>query len=99
MELNRNQYFFAGILILLIGLQLRMVSSYQLTQEATRFLAEQSEPVATGPGPNVTFASATKAIGAPLPNKVIRPPEWIGWCMISVGSVLILHSLVMRKPG
>jgi hypothetical protein len=33
------------------------------------------------------------------PKKVIQPPEWLGWCMMSIGGVLILHSLAMRKPG
>ena len=29
----------------------------------------------------------------------LHPPEWIGWAFISVGSVLILYSLVLKKPG
>jgi hypothetical protein len=31
---------------------------------------------------------------------MIHPPEWIGWMLISLGSVLVLHSLAMPKgPG
>jgi len=94
MELNRNQYFFVGIVLLLMGLQLRMVSSYTLTSEATRFLAERAQGSATD---GAMLALSTE-LGAG-PQKVIQPPEWLGWCLMSMGGVLILHSLAMRKPG
>ncbi len=94
MELNRNQYFFLGVVILLIGLQFRFVSNYVLTDEATHFLAERSNKSTA----SATMVSFTRDLGA-LPNKVISPPEWVGWFLISTGSVLILHSLAMKKPG
>lgn len=94
MELNRNQYFFLGVVLLLIGLQFRMVSSFTLTAEATRFLAQRTQASA-GDGALLAFSSD---IGAG-PQKVIQPPEWLGWCLMSVGGVLVLHSLAMRKPG
>jgi hypothetical protein len=94
MELNRNQYFFIGIVLLLLGMQFRMVSSYTLTAEATRFLAERSQ----GSASDGAILALTTDLGAG-PQKVIHPPEWLGWCLMSVGGVLILHSLVMRKPG
>jgi hypothetical protein len=93
-EFNRNQYFFLGAVILLVGLQLRMVASYTLTSEATRYLAERTQQSST----QATLVSFTGDMGA-LPKKVISPPEWVGWCLMSVGSVLILHSLAMKKPG
>lgn len=94
MEFNRNQYFFLGALILFVGLQVRMVSAYVLNDEATRFLAERTrESVAEES--IVAFASDSGV----LPNKVITPPDWLGWCLISVGSVLMLHSLAMPKPS
>lgn len=94
MELNRNQYFFIGLVILLIGLQLRMVSSYTLTHEATKFLAERTQTSGT----DAALLSLSGDLGAGH-QKVIQPPEWIGWCLMSIGGVLILHSLAMRKPG
>jgi hypothetical protein len=93
MEFNRNQYFFLGIVIILLGAQLRVVNSYVLTQEATRFLAERTQ----GSGEGAMFSLSTD-LGAG-PQKVIQPPEWLGWCFVSVGAVLVLHSLAMRKPG
>ncbi len=94
MELNRNQYFFIGLVILLLGVQLRMVASYTLTHEATKFLAQRTQNSAA----EGTAFSLSTDVGA-LPKKVINPPEWLGWCLMSIGSVLILHSLAMKKPG
>jgi hypothetical protein len=86
-ELNRNQIFMIGLVLLLFGLQFRMVESYVLNERASTFLAEH----AGGGGGEVTSA----AVGA----KVIKLPEWVGWLMISTGTVMVLHSLVMNKPG
>lgn len=94
-EFNRNQYFFLGAIILLFGLQVRMVSAYVLSEDATRFLAERSH--ASSSAPEQALVSFTSSTGM-IPNKVIRPPQWLGWCLISVGAVLMLHSLAMPRP-
>lgn len=93
MELNRNQYFFLGVVIFLIGLQFRLVSSYVLNEDMTRFLAEHTRANST----TATMVSFSQDIGAG-PKKVVTPPEWLGWCLMSVGAVLVLHSLAMKKP-
>jgi hypothetical protein len=93
MDLNRNQFFFIGLLVLLIGLQTRYVSSYQLTPKATQFLAER-----TGSTAQASIFSAAGGLGMG-PRKVLTPPEWLPWCLISVGAVLCLHSLAMPRPG
>lgn len=91
MDLNRNQFFFLGLVVLLIGLQVRCVSSYVLNGKTTQFLAERS-----GKASSPMAASFFNASGA---RKVVEPPEWLGWCLMSVGAVLVLHSLAMKKPG
>lgn len=96
MEFNRNQWFFLGMIILLFGLQVRMVSAYVLNEDATRFLAERAHISASAPEQALVSFSGDSGL---LSNKVIRPPEWLGWCLISVGAVLILHSLAMPRPG
>lgn len=95
MDLNRNQFFFIGLLILLIGLQVRYVSAYVLNPEATRFLAERTGQASSGAS---GFLSATAGTPA-APRKVLQPPEWLPWCLMSVGAVLCLHSLAMPRPG
>lgn len=96
MEFNRNQYFFAGIVIVLIGVQLRMVSSYELTPEASQILARPAAVARGESPPPLSFSAAAGSLSAA--RKTIEPPPWLGWCLISVGSVLILHSLAMKKP-
>lgn len=96
MEINRNQFFMGGLVILLLGLQFRMVDSAKLTPKFTRMLAEYSG------NPTVAASDNMNSLMGTEPAKVsitYRPPEWLGWCLSSVGAVLILHSLGMRKPG
>jgi hypothetical protein len=92
MDLNRHQFLFLGLFVLLVGLQFRYVQAYVLTPQTTQFLAErtgQASPVA-----NAMFSASGTA-----PRKVVQPPEWLSWCLISVGAVLALHSLAMPKPS
>lgn len=100
MEFNRHQFFFLGMFILLIGIQVRMVETYVLSPEATKFLAERAG--------GKSFASASESPGTFLaanapPSTAVRksfaPPEWLGWCLISIGAVLVLHSLAMPRPS
>lgn len=96
MEFNRNHYFIVGIVIFLLGLQLRLVDSYVCNEKTTRILAEKfgskTQSAASG-------VSSLWAAEGPTPRKVIRPPDWLGWLLMSVGSVLILHSLAMPRPA
>lgn len=89
MDLNRNQFFFIGLLVFLIGIQVRYVSAYVLNPQATQFLADRTGQAA---GMTGMFSPG----GA---RKVIQPPEWLSWCLMSVGAVLCLHSLAMPKPS
>jgi hypothetical protein len=95
MDLNRNQFFFIGLLVLLIGIQVRYVSAYVLNPEATRFLAERSGQATPAVS---SYMSATAGTPA-APRKVLQPPEWLAWCLISFGAVLSLHALAMPRPA
>jgi hypothetical protein len=94
MDLNRHQFFFIGLLVLLIGVQVRYVSSYVLNPQATKFLAER-----TGNSSAATSLFTATSGTFAAPRKVLQPPEWLSWCLMSVGAVLCLHSLAMPKPG
>jgi hypothetical protein len=96
MDINRNQCFLIGLIVLYIGLQFRMVDSFVLTPEFTKILAERSgHPVATASN---TVGALVGQV-ATVPPKTVQPPEWTGWALISFGTVLILHSMAMKKPG
>ena len=89
MELNRNQFFMAGIFVLLIGIQFRLLDSATLNEKTTAFLLKHSSSAST-----MAIMPLTG-----MAKKVIHPAPWIGWSLISVGAVCILHSLAMKKPG
>lgn len=91
MEFNRNHYFMAGILLLFLGIQFRMVESVVLNDRVGHFLDEHSSE-----GGETTPILA--AIGPRPPHK-FHPPTWLGWALLSSGSVLVLHSMAMKKPG
>lgn len=97
MELNRNHYFAIGTIVLLLGLQLRFVESVRLTKESSQFLAEKFNKPKPEVDPN-PFA-ALLSVPAASQAKTIHPPRWLGWSLLSVGAVLILHSLTMRRPS
>ncbi len=95
MEINRNQWLMIGLVVLALGIQFRMVDSFVLNQKTTEIIAKRlkkTETVATAFVPSITTA-------APESHRVIKPPRWLGFMMISVGAVLVLHSLAMPKPG
>lgn len=92
MEINRNQYFMIGLVLLFIGIQFRVVDSFILNENTTRFLAERTQTAAAS-----TTVRWLPAAGPPA-QRTIQPPEWLGYSLMSIGSVLILHSLAMRRP-
>lgn len=95
MDISRNQYFLAGLVLLFLGIQFRLVDTCVLTPESTDFLARQTgHPVATV---NAVSQSLTASEESTI-SKEFRPPEWLGWALGSMGVVLILHSWAMKKP-
>lgn len=91
MEFNRNQFFMVGIFLLLLGVQFRLVDSATLNEKTTRFLANHTSSTAT--------TSITSFLPGSAVKKTVHPPQWIGWALMSIGGVCILHSLAMKKPG
>lgn len=95
MEINRNQYLLIGLVVLFLGIQLRMIDSYVLNEPSTQFLAKRLNK----PLPVRNNRMPLLATSAPTFKRTITPPQWLGWAMLSVGGVLILHSLAMQRPG
>ncbi|MGH7194800.1 MAG: hypothetical protein ACREJM_14875 [Candidatus Saccharimonadales bacterium] len=94
MELNRNHYFMAGIVLLLLGIQFRLVDSYVLNEHSSRVLTSQA-----GGGSGLLRGKPVLAAAGGSTRKIVKPPEWAGWALMSIGSVLVLHSLAMKSPG
>ena len=97
MTWNRNHYFLLGFFLVLLGGQLRMVDAFVLNEGSTRFLARQAAESESAP---LQAASMNLAANSPLPipRKTLRPPRWLGWSLLSLGAVLVLHAVALPKP-
>tara|TARA_R110002049_G_scaffold27321_4_gene94489 strand:- start:29290 stop:29577 length:288 start_codon:yes stop_codon:yes gene_type:complete len=90
----RNRYFLLGVLLILLGVQFRMIDSFVLNEKTTRTLAKvtKTEPVAE----STLFSSLVMQV-APKPTKRVKPPRWLGLAMIAVGSVISLHAVAIPR--
>ena len=96
MRWNRQRYFTVGVVLFLLGVQLRMVDSFVLNEASTRTLynmAKNSQVVSTD------AITGTYMAVAPSPKKVIQPPPWLGWVLLTVGGVMSLHALILTKDS
>ena len=94
--MNRNQFFMFGVIALLLGLQFLVTYEYVLTPACTKFLAEKTGHPMSGAietADTFSFSQATVA-----PSKTLQPPPWLGWLFSSIGAVLILHAMALKRP-
>jgi len=97
MDINRNQYFMIGLVILFVGTEFRMIESVILNQETSQMITDKLDKISFT---NNTASASMISTGTGLSaHRTVNPPEWIGWAFISVGAVFILHSLAMKRPG
>lgn len=99
MDVNRNQIFMGGLIVLLLGLQFRVVDSYILNERATQFLAQRMQQFKGTEVASAGDFSTMWASQAPVANKRIDLPPWLGYSLLSIGAVLVLYSLALKKPG
>lgn len=97
MEMNRNHYMAIGLILVLLGLQFRFVESLRLTPETTKFLAKKIGKDKS-PTSNPLMAILPKTAPELAAQKTIRPPKWLGYSLISIGAVLMVQSLGMKRP-
>ena len=81
-----------GILLLLIGLQLRAVESFVLSPGATNTLAQWFGPSRDTP----EGAVQQIVIDTTAPRKVLTPPRWLGWMCLSLGVVAVGYGTLGR---
>jgi hypothetical protein len=95
MSMYRNRYFLLGILLLLLGVQFRMVESFVLNESATRALARVTKQSAVAD--NSGMGAMLMQI-YPNPTKRVEPPRWLGLSMIAIGAVISCHALAIPGP-
>lgn len=85
--MNRNHYMALGTVLLLLGLTVFKVETVTLTEDSTRFLAQQMEQ------PQQSLISTV-----PI-KRTIAIPAWPRFLIVSLGAILMLHAIAMQKPG
>lgn len=95
MDLTRNHYFIIGIVLFLAGLQFRYVTSFELNEKSSRFVEKRLGKPAVVQNQHFALFNFETA----SPRRVVQPPRWFGWSLVSVGGVLVVFSLSMKKPG
>ena len=94
MSMYRNRYFLAGVLLILVGIQFRMVDSFVLNESASRALSNVTQKVTVADNSGMdTFMSSM----LPMQQKRIEPPRWLGLAMIAVGSIVACHAIAIPK--
>ncbi|MCO6457360.1 MAG: hypothetical protein J5I93_18835 [Pirellulaceae bacterium] len=92
MKLNRQQFLMIGLVVLFLGIQFRVFDRFVLTEDATVFVEQKLSGRARQQDPMTMFWGA-----APPPaRRTVRPPQWVGWALLSVGGVLVMHSLALK---
>ena len=96
MDINRNQYFLVGLLLLFLGYQFRQIESFKLNSRATRFIEARmaSAHAVVNEFKEVSYQSPPKKF-----DPLVKPPSWIGLALTAVGIVLCMHSFAMPKPS
>ncbi len=95
-----NRLFVVGIVLLLMGVQLRMVKSFELNDKASAYI---SSKLPKKPVPSTTFVSYDpfgdlgRAKEEPPAIRSVTPPRWLGWSFISIGATLVLTNPCFRR--
>jgi hypothetical protein len=94
MSIYRNRYFLAGVLLILLGIQFRMIHSFVLNEPATRALARVTSDTHVAEQSSMTdFILRVH----PNPTKRITPPRWLGLSLIAAGVVISCHALAIPR--
>ncbi len=93
-----QRFLMFGIVLLMLGAQLRLVDSYVLTPKASHFV--ESNLQNSGLDRSSPYETYLYSVGpTQTPKKTFTPPRWLGWAFLSVGAVLALHSVTIRRNG
>ena len=89
---NYQVYVLGGLLLILVGMQMRLVESYVLSPAATRVLADWfGAPPTTLTGATYRLTTQGNA------RKTVSPPQWLGWASISLGVMLVAYGVLGKR--
>jgi len=96
MGMQRNRYFMLGVVLFFLGLQFRLVDSFVLNEGSTRALQKIVKQAKVAEGGNPATNAFMQASPV-MPKKSFKPPQWLGFVLLTVGGVISLHALVLPK--
>ena len=96
MDIDRNRYFMFGVILFLLGLQFRLVDSFVLNESSTRALHKFAQSSKIADSSNVA-TNLYMDVGSPRKN--IKPPNWVGFVLLTVGGVMSLHAMVLPRKA
>lgn len=94
-DFNRNQWIMIGVVLFLMGIQLRYVQAFVLSERTTQFLAKRMQDVELAS----SDVGTSMAAAAPIAKKRLEPPRWLGLALLSAGIVLTVHGISLKKQG
>ena len=101
--MDGNRLFMVGVVVLLLGIQFRVVESFELNAWASnavekRFPRDSAAPLTSYVSQNAYDAPwQDPAAPALTPTRLITPPRQLALSFISVGAILVLISPAYRK--
>ena len=94
-----TRLFVAGIVMLFIGIQLRLVDSFVLNEQVTQIIEKRFPNKGTEQAslldPNFSLASFEGQSN--VTKRRLSPPRWLGYSILSVAAVLIVTSPAFRR--
>ncbi len=88
-----SRFLMFGVVLALLGAQLRLVDTFVLTPKASQFVETRLRTTGIGVGPY----DNTYLTSGPVAKKSFTPPRWMGWALLSVGGVLAMHGLTVQR--
>lgn len=82
-----------GIILLLLGMQLRAVEQFVCAPWSTKILAQWFG----GTGNGARDAIERMVVESGTHRHVIAPPAWCGWAALSLGFVLVANGLWAKR--
>jgi hypothetical protein len=83
-----------GVLLLLLGMQFRMVDSFVLNETSTRVFAKfvKDAQLASSDLGSQMYMSVY-----PSAKKTVKPPNWLGLALLTMGGVICLHAMILPR--
>jgi hypothetical protein len=94
--MNTRHFFSVGLILVLLGVQLRAVETFVLNQKASDFLEKRMRSKLIR---SEGMYDHTQMYVTPGPSirKQWTHPRWVGLAFISVGAVLVLQGVSRRS--